>query len=159
MSIPKQFFWTLIALIASQLVGQLLPPYSMVLGTTFIVPVTALFICFFRGKKSLRFDFELKSTIVISVTVLSATLDYFYAPGTHDDIGFGWMVMFWSYGLFVLFFGLVAAKFYKDFSFSKFGFNVWTVMTIIELILFISIPLVYHRLLFTGKIIAIVGNC
>lgn len=159
MTTKKQLIWTLITLTTSQVVGQLLPPFSMFIGTPFLVPLATLFICFFFGDKSTRFDFELKSTIVITATVLSAVIDYFYAPGTHDQVGFAWQTMLWSYGLFVLFFGLTGAKFYSDFSFSKVGFNIWTTLTIIELIIFISIPLIYHRLLWTGQIVAIIGNC
>jgi len=159
MTIKKQLIWTIIALATSQIVGQLLPPFSMFIGTPFIVPLAAQTIFFLLGNKSTRFDFELKSAIVITATVLSAVLDYFYAPGTHDQVGFAWMAMLWSYGLFVLFSGLTGAKFYTDFSFKQIGFNIWTSLIIIELIFFISIPLIYHRLLWTGQIEAIIGNC
>ena len=159
MTTKKQLIWTTITLTTSQIVGQLLPPFSMFIGTPFLVPLATLIICFFLGDKSTRFDFELKSLIVIIATISSAVIDYFYAPGTHDQVGFAWMTMLWSYGLFVLFFGLTSAKFYSDFSFKKVGFNLWTTLTIIEVITFISIPIIYHRLLWTGQILPIIGNC
>jgi hypothetical protein len=159
MTIKKQLIWTLIVLTTSQLVGQFLPPFSIFIGTPFIVPMVTLFICFFLGDKTIHFDFELKSTIVITSTILSAVIDYYYAPGTHDQVGFAWQTMFWSYGLFVLFFGLTGAKLYWDFSFSKIGLNSWTALSIFELAIFISIPLIFHRLLWTGQIVGIIGNC
>jgi hypothetical protein len=158
MTTKKQIIWTLITLTTSQLVGQLIPPFSIFIGTPFLVPLTTLSICFLLGNQSIRFGFELKSTIVITATIISAVIDYFYAPGTHDQVGYSWMAMLWSYGLFVLFYGLIGAKFYSDFSLSKVGLNIWTTLTILELVLFVSIPPIYHRLLWMGQIGAIWGN-
>ena len=152
MTTNRQLIWTIFALATFQLVGQLLPSFGMFIGTPLLVPITTIIICFALGEKTTRFDFEIKSIIVISATVFSAVMDYFYAPGTHDQAGVAWMTMLWSYGLFVLFFGLIGAKFYFDFSVSKFGFNIWTALTIIELVLFISIPFIYHRLVWSGQI-------
>jgi hypothetical protein len=145
----RQLIWTVIALATFQLFGQLLPSFGMFIGTPLLVPLTSIIICFTLGEKTTRFDFEIKSAIVISATVFSAVMDYFYAPGTHDQAGLAWMTMLWSYGLFVLFFGLIGAKFYFDFSLSKFGFNIWTALTILELALFVSIPFIYQRLIWT----------
>ena len=159
MNTKKQLLWILVALTTTQLVGQMLPSFSMFIGTPIVIPLTTLIFCFILGDKSTRFDYEFKSIIVITATVLSAVFDYFYAPGTHDQVGFAWMAMLWSFGLFVMFIGLTVAKFYTDFSFSKFGSNIWTILTIIEFTLFISIPLIYLRLLWTGQIEAIFCNC
>jgi hypothetical protein len=131
----------------------------MFFGTPILVPIAGIIICFFRGTKSARFDFEIKSGLIIIATALSALIDYLYAPGTHDEVGFAWMTMLWSYGLFVLFYGLIGAKILKDFSLKKVGLNVWTILTITEIIVFTSIPLIYSYLLNSGQIVPIVGNC
>ena len=153
MTIKKQLIWTLIVLILSQVAGQFFPPFSILLGTPFLVPLIAFIICFVLGDNPRRFPFEIKSTIVISVTILSAVIDYFYAPGQHDQEGFAWVALSWSYGLFVLFYSLVGAKFYFDFSLEKLGFNSWTLLTVVEIAIFISIPLIFHSLFWKGQIV------
>jgi hypothetical protein len=154
----KQFVFILIMLSISQIIGQFIPPFSMIIGTPFIVPLASILICFSHVDEYARFDFEMKSIIVILVTIISAIIDYLYAPGTHDQVGFAWMTLYWSYGLFTIFIGLICAKFYIYFSFKKLGFNVWTLKTILEIIIFILIPLIYHNLLWSGKIVPIIGN-
>jgi len=158
MNIKKQFLVLFLILIFSQMIGQLLPPFSMLIGTPLLVPLAGIIICFFLGEKSAHFDFETKSGIIIILTFLSAQIDYLYTPGTHDQIGFAWMTLFWSYGLFVLFFGLILAKIFKDFSLTKIGLNVWTIFSILEVIIFISIPLIYIKLLNSGQIVSVIGN-
>ena len=143
MTIKKQLIWTLIVLILSQVAGQFFPPFSILLGTPFLVPLIAFIICFVLGDNPRRFPFDIKSTIVISVTILSAVIDYFYAPGQHDQEGFAWVALAWSYGLFVLFYS----------SLEKLGFNSWTLLTVVEIAIFISIPLIFHSLFWKGQIV------
>jgi len=144
--------WTFVVLLVCQLTGQLFPPFSIFFGTPLIIPLTTLLICFYSKNNSTDYKFESKSLIVILAFLISAVLDYFFAPGTHDQVGFGWMSLLWALGLYILFFGLVVAKFCNDFCLRKMGFNIYTAFNIKEILIFILIPLVYNKLLWDGKI-------
>lgn len=152
MTTKRQILCLIIVVIISQVIGQFIPPYSIFIGTTVIVPLSALIICFFLGKNEAHFHFEIKAAIVISAVALSAIIDYFFAPETHDDQGIAWVALFWTYGLCVLFWGLAGAKLYNDFPFKKLGFNFWTFLSISELLTFISIPLLYNVLFWKVRI-------
>jgi hypothetical protein len=120
----------------------------MFVGTPLLVPLAALFVCFYQpGTPHQHFDFERKAFVVIFVTVLSALLDYWYAPGTHDPVGFSWMLLLWSYGLFVLCYGLVVAKLLRDFSFKQAGLNCRTLLAIVEILVLLATPILYQQYL------------
>lgn len=65
-----------------------LPPFGFMIGTTVVLP---LLIKFFGEKNGIKFE-KILLTILIFY-LISRTLDWFIAPGTHDSEGIAWMIM------------------------------------------------------------------
>jgi predicted transporter len=76
----------------SQLIGQLIPPFSILVGTTVLIPVAVCFINFsdrpifgIGVKKDL--PVILRIILVYLCVAISFTLDFLYSPGTKDSEG------------------------------------------------------------------------
>ena len=76
----------------SQLIGQLIHPFSILFGTTVLIPVAVCFINFsdrpilgIAVKKDL--PAVLRIILVYLCVAISFTLDFLYAPGTKDSEG------------------------------------------------------------------------
>ena len=58
------------------------------LGTTFILPLAIWFI----GKKN-KIEYGKILLTILSFYLISRTLDWYFAPGTHDSTGIAWMIV------------------------------------------------------------------
>ncbi len=85
------------------------PPFGIMLGTPFLLP----FLVWLSGKLILRkSQTPMKSEFLLGCIILtfclSHTLDWFYAPGTHDMVGMVLMQVFGGFGsLFMLVLGVI----------------------------------------------------
>lgn len=80
--------FTCLTLISVQLLSLTLPPLGFMLGTTIILPL----IIWSIGEKNKIEYGKILWTILISY-LISRTLDWYLAPGTHDSQGIAWMIM------------------------------------------------------------------
>ncbi len=151
MKTKNQILWTLLIFVISHSTLFFYLPFTIYIGTPFLLPISTLIVCFILGEKSLRFDFEKKAAIVFFAMILSIVIDRAYVAWIQDAYVLQ-QGIFFSYGLFILSFGLIAAKFYSDFSIRKLGLNGWTLLCFFELTFFGMLPFVYHYLFWTGKL-------
>ncbi|RLZ06381.1 hypothetical protein EAH69_13740 [Faecalibacter macacae] len=65
-----------------------LPPLGIILGTTIILPL----LIWYSGKEN-RVKFVNILWTILVFYLISRTLDWFFAPGTHDSQGIAWMFL------------------------------------------------------------------
>ena len=88
-----------LTLVAVQLFSLTFPPLGFVLGTTILLPSLIQYI----GEKHLIAYEKILITILIFY-LLSRTLDWYIAPGTHDSEGIAWMTIMSAIATFVILF-------------------------------------------------------
>lgn len=88
LDLKKFLILSLLALIVIQLLSLTIPPLGFMLGTTLILPLA---ICFFGEINKINYEKIIWSILIFYL--ISRTLDWYIAPGTHDSEGIAWMIM------------------------------------------------------------------
>ncbi|TDX86694.1 hypothetical protein [Epilithonimonas xixisoli] len=86
-------------LLAVQLFSLTFPPLGFMLGTTILLPS---FIKYSGEKNLIEYNKILLAILIFYL--LSRTLDWYIAPGTHDNEGIAWMIMTSGIATFIMLF-------------------------------------------------------
>ena len=131
----KRFLiYSFLILIVVQLLSLTIPPFGILLGTTFILPLAIWLI----GEKNKIHGKKIIYTILIFY-LISRTLDWYIAPGTHDHSGIGWMFVMSLFATSTIFFIWIVNE-------NKSNFK--KIKTYIILIFIFSLPYIQMEILF-----------
>ncbi|MCK4664207.1 MAG: hypothetical protein KAT68_15165 [Bacteroidales bacterium] len=144
----------ILIVIISQLIGQIIPLYSII-GTSFVIPIVTMLMNFkwiykIRIKISDKIleNFEFKAVFVIISAFLSIIIDYFVA--IHDSESAAWLLFFSFVTISVMSIGLVIIKIKTDI-YAKKVTNIKTIINILEIIVLLSLPIIWGYLSDWGR--------
>jgi uncharacterized membrane protein len=88
----KLIIGSVLVVVISQVMGQFIPPFSILFGTTFLIPIVVCIINF-SDKRILRIEFTKDLSVTARIILvyfcasISFVLDFLYASGTKDAEG------------------------------------------------------------------------
>ena len=139
MSVKAYLIFSSTFLIIVQLLSLTLPPFGILLGTPFVLPV----LIWLTGNnlRAHRKE-EMMLVMLLIFSQISKTIDWYYAPGTHDMQGAGWMFLMTIVSSLLMFcLGIISIKRMRDHSRKTFF------LPIILCFALLIIPTIYHNFL------------
>ncbi|SFM97761.1 hypothetical protein SAMN05421738_10510 [Algoriella xinjiangensis] len=119
----------------TQLLSLTLPPFGFMLGTTIILPV----LIWLNGKNN-KIQYENILWTILVFYLISRTLDWYIAPGTHDSTGIALMIMMSIFATITMIGISIIFLIHKNIEFKE-------TKTYIILIFLLIIPIIHIMLL------------